>query len=281
MEIQLFPDEKLLRKIHPSRASFIRIYGVGLVLLLWSVVYYAAVNTAYWIKHVSADLAPVANLLTPVLGSTSDISAVFLWIVLTFFIAVLSTFLTRKHRHWLTFLAFILVLALSVVALRSVSLSRHDSILFLTLLTASSGFVALLVAEVYRRAYRYYITNLRIAMIRKFLTYNELYLRYENIVDVDVHVSVLGRIFSFGNILPITAAGVGTGENVSGKEFSGGSISVRGTDVPRALPSECFYGVKHPFAIRNTIAEYVTKSSSSYELKQIQAELKSRSPKTP
>lgn len=244
--------------------------------MLWSAIYYIIVDARFWVAYVSPDLGYGSQYLAAAIGTTSNNSAVLFWIALTFLLGIVATHLTRRHRHWLTFLVFLLAMSISLLALRSVPVLRNNSVPFLALVTAFSGLAALLVAEIYRRSYRYYITNLRIAMIRKFLTYNELYLRYENIVDVDVHISVLGRIFSFGNIVPITAAGVGAGENISGRERMNGSLSVKGTDVPRALPSQCFYGVKHPYKIRNAIVEYITKSSSSYELRQIQSELRAK-----
>lgn len=265
-----------MKKIHPSRISFIKIYGVGIALLLWSAIYYAFLDTRFWVIYVSPDFGYIAQYLTVAIGATSNNNAVVFWIAVTFLVGVISVYLTRRHRHWLTFLAFILLLALSVLALRSIGPFRARSVIFLTAATAASGIVAVLLADFYRRSYRYYITNLRIAMIRKFLTYNELYMRYENIVDVDVNISLLGRLFSFGNVIPVTAAGVGVGQNLQGKESVNGSISVKGTDVPRAMPSECFWGIKRPYVIRNTVVDYVTKSSSSYELKQIQSELRAK-----
>ncbi len=247
-----------------------------MALLIWGAFYYAFIDTSLWASYMARDLGRAANYLTVVFGATSNDGAVFFWIVMMFILGLLSTYLTRRHRHWLTFAVFLVLIVLSSFALRSVPLFRSNSVLFLTSVTGAAGILAVLTAEFYRRSYRYYITNLRIAMIRKFLTYNELYMRYENIVDVDVHVSVLGRIFSFGNVLPITAAGVGVGQNITGKEKLNGSLSMKGTDVPRALPSQCFYGVKHPYQVRNAIADYVNKSSSSYELRQIQAELKAK-----
>jgi hypothetical protein len=243
---------------------------------LWGAIYYALVGTAYWQSHLEHDINYASQYLTFLFGSTSNNSAVFFWIIVTFLLGIFSLYLTRRHRHWVTFGFIVVLVVLASFALRSIPFFRANSVVFLASVTAGAGILAFLIAEFYRRSYRYYITNLRIAMIRKFMTYNELYMRYENIVDVDVHVSVLGRIFSFGNVVPITAAGLGTGMNVSGQEKISGSVSVKGTDVPRALPSECFYGVKHPYLIRNAIADYVNKSSSSYELKQIQSELKAK-----
>lgn len=246
------------------------------MLLLWSGIYYAFMDTRFWLAYVAPDMGFAAQYVTVALGTTSNNNAVLFWMALTLLIGISSLYLTRRHRHWLTLASFIGVIALASLGLRSVPLFRSHSTLFLAGVTTGAGVAAVLLADFYRRSYRYYVTNLRVALIRKFLTYNELYMRYENIVDVDVHVSLLGRIFSYGNVVPVTSAGVGTGVNLSGRERANGSIAVQGTDVPRALPSECFYGVKHPYLVRNMIADYVNKSSSSYELKQIQAELKAK-----
>jgi hypothetical protein len=215
--------------------------------------------------------------MTIVFGSVTAGTYGFPWVVVTLFLGVLSLFLAKSHRHWLTFSAFLLLSIGTIFLLRTFGTLRSNTDIFLTAVTFSTGILAILIADFYRKAYKYYITNFRIAMIRKFLTYNEVYIRYENLVDLDVTVSILGRIFSFGSIIPSTSSGIGMGANYTGRNSINGAVSIKGTDVPRAKPSECFFGVKRPYTVRNEIAEYMQKSSSSYELKQIQNELK---PKT-
>jgi len=270
-DIQLFPDEKLIREVHPSRLSFIRIYMPGALLILWSFIYLYFLTTSLWRRTVSHVLD--TPLLIPFLTGGSNDAALLFWIAVSFLLALISLLLTRRHRHWLIFAGLMLLIIAAVLAVHAVSFFRNNTEYFLFSLTLISGAVAFFLADLYRRSFRYYITSFRIAMVRRFLTYNELYIRYENLADVDVHLSILGRLFSFGDVVPITAAGVGAGANYTGKEGPGGSIRMKATDIPRALPSECFFGVKRPYVIRNEIAEYMQKSSSAYELRQIQQEL--------
>ncbi|MBX8636130.1 MAG: PH domain-containing protein [Thermoplasmata archaeon] len=246
-------------------------------MVLWAAIFYVVTQTALWKNGGVRFFSSLSSGSTVVFGSQYAGTYALPWTIATLLLGVLSLFLTRNHRHWLTFAAFILVSIGSVFLLRTFSALRSVADIFLSAITLFAGITAILIADFYRKSYKYYITNFRIAMIRKFLTYNEVYTRYENLVDIDVTVSFLGRIFSFGSIVPITSAGLGMGANYSGRGGVNGAVSVKGIDVPRAKPSECFFGVKHPYTIRNEIAEYMQKSSSSYELKQIQDALK---PKT-
>jgi signal transduction histidine kinase len=243
--------------------------------MAWAVIFLFFINTSIWKNHVERYFNTLSPLITLIFGTASDANAAFLWLVITFIIALISLHLTRRHRHMLIFSVFILIIILAVLGIREIYFFSSNTVYFLSAITFISGAVSFVLADVYRRAYKYYITNFRIAIIRKFLTYSELYIRYENLVDMDVYVSVAGRIFSFGDIVPITAADIGAGANMRGS-FSAGSISVRATEVPRKLPSECFFGVKRPYLVRNEIAEYMQKSSASYELRQIQAELRTK-----
>ncbi len=246
-------------------------------MVLWAAVFFALTQTALWKSSGVKFFSSLASHTTIVFGPVAAATYTLPWLIATLLIGVLSLFLTRSHRHWLTFSAFLLLSIGSVFLLRTFGFLRSVADAFLMAVTLLAGIAAIVIADFYRKSYKYYITNFRIAMIRKFLTYNEVYTRYENLVDIDVAVSILGRIFSFGSIIPITSAGMGMGANYSGRGSIGGNLSLKGIDVPRAKPSECFYGIKHPYTIRNEIAEYMQKSSSSYELKQLKDELK---PKT-
>lgn len=236
-------------------------------------IYFAVLFSKTWKDYLKPFFSSVATHSTFIFGTTAAGTYALFWISVTFLLSIAALVLTRKHRHWLTFLSLLLLILVAVILLRSFTFLRSVASYFLGILTVAAGIVAFILADYYRRAYRYYITNFRIAMIRKFLTYNELYVRYENLVDIDVHMGILGRIFSFGNIIPVTAAGIGSGANIAGRDTAAGRISLRQTDVPRAVPSECFFGVHRPYSVRNDIAAYMQKSSSSYELKQIQQEL--------
>ena len=265
-----------MKELHPSRLSFIRIYLVGAIFIAWGIVYTALAVSPYWREYIHPFLVPAASHLSIIFGTADAGSYGLFWLIVTFILSLAALMLTRKHRHFMTFGAFILLIVSAVLLLKTFAFFRTAPGYFLGGITLAAGIAAFVLADYYRKAYKYFITNFRIAMIRRFLTYNEVYVRYENLVDIDVHMSLLGRIFSFGNIIPITSAGLGLGVNLTGRDGMNGKVSVKGTDIPRAIPSECFFGVKRPYTIRNDIAGFMQKSSSTYELKQIQQELSSR-----
>lgn len=264
-----------MKVLHPTRLSFARIYAVGVLLMAWGVAFLILVNTTLWSNDISKYIGALHFLSAYIFGSAASPAAAMFWVVVTFIASLISLRLARGHRHWLIFFGLILLIILSVLGLRELSFFGTHTIYYLFGTTFGAGVVAFVLADVYRRAYKYYITNQRISIIRKFLTYSELYFRYENLADIDVYVTVPGRIFSYGDIVPISNADIGAGENLIGR-MSRSGVKIKGTEVARKTPSECFFGVRKPYMVRSEMAEYMQKSSASYELKQIQAELKAK-----
>jgi uncharacterized membrane protein YdbT with pleckstrin-like domain len=145
-------------------------------------------------------------------------------------------------------------------------------------------------ADLYRRAFRYYITDMRIAIVKRFLTHDEIFLRYRNIVDLDVHQGVWARIIGFGNIIPITSSGIGTGTDavtIRGDAEKGELLekgikdeqivsTTRSVYTGRANPDECLFGVKNPFKVKTLVAELIDAQSEDTQLKEIRALLEAR-----
>ena len=87
-----------------------------------------------------------------------------------------------------------------------------------------------------------------------------------------VKQGVLGRLFNYGTVIPITGSGLGTGTDQS-VAFAGASTEIAVVNVgagggskksvttSKAMPDECLFGIKDPIKIRETISKYINEQS--------------------
>ena len=131
-------------------------------------------------------------------------------------------------------------------------------------LTVAGGVVGLFLIELHRRGHEYYVTDQRLIMLKKFILKDERSVRYTDITDVVVQKGLLGRIFNFGNVIPITASGLGLGQDAAGavvgkriKRF-GLEIAIGGArtvTVPRGRTGLQLFGIPRPEEVRDKIEE--------------------------
>ncbi|KYK20005.1 hypothetical protein AYK24_04325 [Thermoplasmatales archaeon SG8-52-4] len=79
--------------------------------------------------------------------------------------------------------------------------------------TVSVSIIGFLIVELFRRSHKYIITNQRISFKGGVLTKRERTLRYDKISDINAKQGILGQIFSFGTIIPISQSGFGLGSD--------------------------------------------------------------------
>ncbi|MEM2866780.1 MAG: PH domain-containing protein [Candidatus Hadarchaeales archaeon] len=137
------------------------------------------------------------------------------------------------------------------------------------------GFVA---SFLYSGAFTYYLTSKRILLYRKFITISSRQIQYDDLSDVVVDQGIVGRLFGFGNVIPITKSGLGTemrgwqmgggwGGRTTGPIVVGGPIV--GEVAPSASPSTCLYGVKEPFEVKDLIFKHQEEYAEAPYLKRI------------
>ena len=155
---------------------------------------------------------------------------------------------------------------------------------FIPLYTIIISLAGLAMVELYRRSHRYFITNMRLVLKGGLILKRERTLRYDRIADVDYSQGILGRIFDYGSIVPITQSGFGLGNDTAfaaggvaaetGKKkrlgifgFAGGGKEVQ---TPRARSYYELHGV-HPFReIKILMEEKVQEGSiAPYEREQV------------
>jgi len=124
----------------------------------------------------------------------------------------------------------------------------------INLLLISFGIIGSFGTEFWRRRHKYYITNLRI-LTECMGERREVF--YDKIVDLIFEGSILGRIFNFGSVIPLTGSGIGTGMDISfigagmAKSLKGKLLGVmfgggKAISTPRARSPYILYGIPNP-----------------------------------
>ncbi len=94
---------------------------------------------------------------------------------------------------------------------------------FLPLYSVIVALIGMALIDFYRRTHTYVITDLRLILKAGILTKSERTVRFENVTDLETRQGIIGRIFGFGTIVPVTASGIGTGAE---EAFAGGGAGV-------------------------------------------------------
>ena len=131
----------------------------------------------------------------------------------------------------------------------------------------------------YQRAFRYAITDRRIHIRKEFLYFDTSAhgISFDNIENLKVDPSIIGKVFGFGNVHMVTASGIGLREDESGigagLAANPDSTSEGGKRLTRAAfgwisvqrqrttvdqdPEDCLYGIRNPMGIYRLINELV------------------------
>jgi hypothetical protein len=100
-----------------------------------------------------------------------------------------------------------------------------DSGIFIPFYSVAVSIIGFLIVELYRRSHKYIISNLRLIFKGGVITKRERTLRYDKITDIDAKQGILGQIFGFGTIIPISQSGFGLGSDQS---FAAGGVDIGG-----------------------------------------------------
>jgi len=260
----LLKDEKLDVLIRPHPLSFVKYYAASVYLLLLAI----ALNEIYqkYIKSNQALLDFLKSLTTiiPWVRVESILLLLILWAVL-----VLSGLIIGVL--WVSKMPLIYVVLISVAGtILEIYFPEPPEILFLPKplwILIISFIVGFLLVEAYRRGHRYFLTNYRIVTVKRFITREVREIMYDKIADIYIDQGLLGRIFNYGTIIPVSESGFGLGEDAALASLSAAApigkkgvmgVSVggkRGVSRPRAATYFSLYGVPNPRRIRGIIGE--------------------------
>jgi len=238
MAIGLLRGEKVLEEYKPTSLSFISFYAIFAYPLLISLILFV-----FW-NDLEAYFRATSHILF------DKISPLLIAIWISMLVPGCLLFLIKVDVK-----APLFYLSISIV-FTILSLMSLDSKKMITYSLVVPSILALLIVELYRRGITYMFTDYRIIIRKRFLIYEERSIPYDKIVDVFLVKGILGRIFNYGTVVPVTSSMVGLSVNTAMTSLGGGlgkvdsihaSISAaRSKITPFWLPPFVIYGIPTP-----------------------------------
>jgi hypothetical protein len=227
-------NEQLIKKLHPHVFSFFRYYAIGFVLLIWTVVLTWMV---YWGPLETIDFSWFGEEINPMVP-------ILLWAAVA---ALLGGTLVKGFQR--TFQVMFWISVIFAVVFTGLIVYYWDNPSFITTWATDFAIIygyvisglSILTAEFYRRAFSYYITDLRIVIRYKLFSSKEVNLRFEKIEDWKVQRPLAWRILGVGTIRPYT--GTEDGKFDTNRSFD--------------APDECMYGIKDPEGVKKLLVDLV------------------------
>lgn len=201
----LLENEKTEKILSPHPLSFMRYQSLCIFLIVWGVLF-------GWLIYVSEFKDQLAGFEV----------MLFVWAIVLLVVGVFASLLTIR---WSIFFLYLGVVALGIAFIfwQGWQGSIDNVKLFIPFYTVAVSIIGFLMVELYRRSHKYIISNLRIIFKGGVVTKRERTLRYDKITDVDARQGILGQIFGFGTIIPVSQSGFGLG---SDKSFAAGGVAL-------------------------------------------------------
>ncbi len=239
----LLRNEEIRAELQPHPLSFLSFHSPFLFLIA------LGLGIGYLFNAVSGWVS-----FEDFLGYMPGIVAVrfIIWTVGLLVFGIAVSVLTIR---WSVFATFVAIIALALyITLQGPEVGANP--FFLPLYSVVMALVGMAVVDLYRRTHTYVVTDLRLILRAGILTKSERSILFENVTDLETKQGILGRIFRYGHVIPVTASGLGTGAeeafagggagaqntqgNVGGGLFAGGT---RGVRVARASSYAKLHGV--------------------------------------
>jgi membrane protein YdbS with pleckstrin-like domain len=202
---ELLKNEQIERLLSPHPLSFMKLQALSIFVIVWGIV-------VWWLTKISGYAGMFSgNVWYPLI----------LWGLVLLLVGVVAWLIAIQLSIFLLYLA---VFA-GAVGLMFWQHWEPQAPLFILVYSVAVSIVGFLIVELYRRSHKYFITNLRIIFKGGVLTKRERTIRYEKIADIDSRQGILGQIFGFGTIIPISESGLGLG---SDKSLAAGGVAIGG-----------------------------------------------------
>ncbi len=249
--VESLNNEHIEKILSPHPLSFMMLQSVCLFILIWGVL-------TGWIVIFSN----LKDFFIP-----GEYTTVLIWASILLIGGVVASLLTIRWRIFFLYLAIIVIGILLMITQNWLS----NAAIFIPFYSIAASISGFLLVEYHRRSHKYIITNLRIIFKGGFITKRERTLRYDKISDLHSEQGVLGQIFGFGTIIPISASGFGLGAD---QTFAAGGLEVgtkkvgllalfgggKEVQTPRSRSYYELHGV-HPFKEVKNIVEQMIQSS--------------------
>jgi len=206
----LLKDEHVEKILTPHPLSFMGLQSLWLFILLWGVLLWWLATFSQYTSILSNQLIFLGTWwgVTVLAGVIASLVAIR-WRILFFYVGILLLgTIILWQTGWIndigTVKTFVLVYSIAISALFALSVFA------------------------YVKSHRYIITDLRIIFKGGIIKKRERTLRYDKITDVDGEQGILGQIFGFGTIIPITQSGFGLG---SDQTFAAGGVEAQSKKI--------------------------------------------------
>jgi hypothetical protein len=199
---ELLENEKIEKILSPHPLSFMGLQSLCIFLIIWGVL-------IGWLVNFSE----FKNLF---LGEWVVILA---WGLVLLIVGIIASLITIR---WRIFFLYLGVFAGGIGLMFWMNALESTGI-FIPFYMVAISIIGFLLVELYRRSHKYIISNYRIVFKGGIITKEERTLRYDKITDINSKQGILGQIFGFGTILPISQSGFGLGSDNS---FAAGGVQL-------------------------------------------------------
>jgi hypothetical protein len=199
---ELLENEEIKKLLSPHPLSFIGLQSLCIFLIIWGIVLGWLVNFSEFIDY----------FINPWL-------TISLWGVILMIVGIIASLLTIRWRIFFFYL-FVFIGGIILVFLLG---NLNDAGIFIPFYSVSISILGFLIVELYRRSHKYIISNQRIVFKGGVITKQERTLRFDKITDINSKQGILGQIFGFGTIIPISQSGFGLG---SDNTFAAGGVQM-------------------------------------------------------
>ena len=199
---ELLENEQIEKILSPHPLSFMGLQSLCIFLIIWGIILGWLVNFSEFKDY----------FLNPWL-------TIALWGIILMVVGVIASLLTIRWRIFFFYL-FVFIGGIIIVFLIA---NLNDAGVFIPFYSVSISILGFLIVELYRRSHKYIISNQRIIFKGGVVTKQERTLRYDKISDINAKQGIIGQIFGFGTIIPISQSGFGLG---SDKSMAAGGVMV-------------------------------------------------------
>ena len=261
-EEELLKNEHLKKVLSPHPLSFMKYQVLSIFLVVWGVL-------VLWFIHFSEWSGTLQD---------NFLLSLSFWGIGLLLAGVVASLITIRWSIFILYAAIFLSVAGLIFWL-----NLQESIgVFMPIYTIFLSIGGFLAVEAYRRSHKYIISDQRLIFKGGIITKEERTLRYDKISDINAKQGILGQIFGFGTIIPISQSGFGLG---SDKSFAAGGVQFgenktklfgafgggKEVQTPRSRSYYELHGV-HPYKKVKKLVEELVQGSVITQYQQEQVE---------
>jgi len=202
-EDEVLKNEEIGKILSPHPLSFMKYQSLCIFLVLWGVL-------IGWLVNFSEYSGVLSN---------NEWYPILIWATVLLIAGVAASLITVRWSIFALYFGIFLG-GISLILWQGWVGESSVFIPFYMIFVSIFGF---LLVEWYRRSHKYIISNQRIKFKGGIFTKEERTLRYDKITDINAKQGIIGQIFGFGTIIPISQSGFGLGSDES---FAGGGVQV-------------------------------------------------------